>query len=67
MIAWEGAHAHGDARKLLVSRLVQEHRVEASDPLSPPDGGWEQSAYSVLFDDGPAMALAGVNELLVAC
>ena len=67
VLAWEGAHPKGDARKLLVSRLVLEHRVEASDPLSPPDGDWEQPAYSVLFDDDPALALDDVNELLIAC
>ena len=67
VLAWEGAHPRGDARKLLVSRLVLEHRVEASDPLSPPDGDWEQAAYSMLLDDAPATAPAEVNTLLVSC
>lgn len=66
VLAWEGAHPDGDARKLLVSRLVLEHRVEPSDPLSPPDGDWEHSAYSLLLDDGRARSLADVGELLVA-
>ena len=37
ILAWEGAQAHGDPRKLLVSRFVLEHRVEAIDPLAPPE------------------------------
>ncbi len=67
VLAWEGSHPRGDARKLLVSRMVLEHRVEASDPLAPPDGDWEREAYAVLFDEGPATSLADVNDLLVAC
>ncbi len=66
VLAWEGSHADGDARKLLASRLVLEHRVEASDPLSPPNGGWEASAYALLLDDPAAPSRAEVDDLLIA-
>lgn len=46
VLAWDGAHPNGDARKLLVSHLVLEHRAEVADPLSPPNGGWEHAAYA---------------------
>lgn len=65
VLAWEGAHPQGDARKLLVSRLVLEHRVEPADPLSPADGDWEHAAYSALLDHAPVSA-ADVNDLLAA-
>ncbi len=66
VLAWEGAHADGDARKLLVSRLVLEHRVEPSDPLAPADGDWERSAYELLFREGRALAPSEVQDILVA-
>jgi hypothetical protein len=66
VLAWEGAQPRGDARKLLVSRMVLEHRVEPIDPLSPPDGLWEQAAYAVLFDETGAPSRADVDALLVA-
>ena len=66
VLAWEGAHPDGDARKLLVSRLVLEHRVEPSDPLAPADGDWERSAYELLLNEGPALPPADVSDLLVA-
>ena len=67
VLAWEGSHPRGDARKLLVSRMVLEHRVEPSDPLMPPDGAWEEAAYALLLGDGPARSAVDVNDLLVAC
>lgn len=66
VLAWEGSHPRGDARKLLVSRMVLEHRVEPSDPLMPPDGAWEEEAYAILLGDGPVRSAADVNDLLVA-
>jgi len=66
VLAWEGAHSNGDARKLLVSRLVLEHRVEISDPLSPPNGGWEHAAHSLLLDEAADLAPGRVAEILVA-
>ena len=66
VLAWEGAHPDGDARKLLVSRLVLEHRVESADPLSPPNGDWERPAYALLLDQGADPAPGRVADLLVA-
>lgn len=66
VLAWEGAQPRGDARKLLVSRLVLEHRVEAADPLRPPNGDWEQAAYSLLLDDVEVPSRADMDDLLVA-
>ena len=51
VLAWEGCLQDGDPRKLLISRFVLEHRIEPVDPLSPPDGDWEQDAYPYLLDD----------------
>lgn len=66
VLAWEGSHPDGDPKKLLVSRLVLEHRVEASDPLAPADGDWENQAYAMLFDQQARGSLTDVQELLVA-
>jgi hypothetical protein len=64
ILAWEGAQAHGDPRKLLVSRFVLEHRVEAIDPLAPPDGAWEQPAYDFLFKEECTATLADAAALV---
>ena len=66
ILAWEGAQPQGDARKLLVSRMVLEHRVEPSDPLAPADGAWERAGYALLLDDDTAPPRAEVDALLVA-
>ena len=66
VLAWEGAQPDGDARKLLVSRLVLEHRVEISDPLAPPNGGWERAAYALLLDENMDAAPDSVADLLVS-
>ncbi len=66
VLAWEGAHKEGDPSKLLVSRLVLEHRVEPSDPLAPADGDWESEVYAMLLDQGTAGSLTDVRDLLVA-
>ena len=51
MLAWESLQPSGDPRKLLISRFVLEQRVEAIDPLAPPDGAWESEAYAVLLGE----------------
>ncbi|MEI7871018.1 MAG: acyl-CoA dehydrogenase family protein [Alphaproteobacteria bacterium] len=65
LLAWEGATLGaqgGDARRLLLSRLVIEHRLAPQDPLSLNESSWEQEAMDLLLDDAPvplakAMAL----------
>ncbi len=64
ILAWEGVQAHGDPRKLLVSRFVLEHRIEAIDPLAPPDGAWEQPAYDYLFKEECTATLADAAALV---
>ena len=67
LLAWEGATLGaqgGDARRLLLSRLVIEHRLAPQDPLSLNESSWEQEAMDLLLDDAPvplakAVALVG--------
>lgn len=67
LLAWEGATLGaqgGDARRLLLSRLVIEHRLSPQDPLSLSESPWEQEAMDLLLDDAPvplakAVALVG--------
>jgi hypothetical protein len=55
----------GDARRLLMARLVAEHRLKAQDPLSPLDPGWEDAVIDHLLDDKP-VPLARAVELASA-
>ena len=72
LMAWEGAtlgalpasKGGGDARRLLLSRLVIEHRLNTQDPLSLNEQPWEQEAIDLLLSDAPvplarAAALVG--------
>jgi acyl-CoA dehydrogenase len=67
LMAWEGATLGaegGDARRLLLSRLVIEHRLAPNDPLSLAEAPWEEEAMNLLLDDAPvplakATALVG--------
>ena len=62
ILAWEAARlgeAGGDARRLLLSRMVLEHHLRPRDPLAPPDDAWEAGAISLLLGEDPvAMAEA---------
>ena len=51
ILAWESVQPQGDPRKVLLSRFVLEHLLEPIDPLAPPDGQWEQPAYTLLFQE----------------
>jgi alkylation response protein AidB-like acyl-CoA dehydrogenase len=56
LMAWEGATLGaqgGDARRLLLSRLVIEHRLAPQDPLSLAESAWEQEAMDLLLQDAP--------------
>ena len=50
VLAWEGLQNNGEPRKLVISRFVLEHKLEALDPLNPPNGAWETGAYAALLD-----------------
>jgi alkylation response protein AidB-like acyl-CoA dehydrogenase len=66
LLAWEGATLGaqgGDARRLLLSRLVMEHRLAPQDPLSLNEPAWEQEAMDLLLSDRP-VPLAKATVLL---
>ena len=66
LMAWEGTTLGargGDARRLLLSRLVIEHRLAPQDPLSLAEAPWEEEAMNLLLSDGP-VPLAKATALL---
>jgi acyl-CoA dehydrogenase len=65
---WEGARIHearGDARRLLLSRLVIEHRLSSGDPFRLADDG-EQRAITDLLLGERVVGMAEVGEVLAA-
>jgi hypothetical protein len=64
LLAWQGAKA-GDGRRLLLARLVLEHRLAARDPLAIADGGWEDEATDLLLAGAP-VSIERAAELLAA-
>src|SRR5712672_2585625 len=67
-LAWEGGRIHVmccDARRLLLSRLVIDHRVAAGDPFRLTENAAQRAITSHLLGDR-AVAMAEVGELLVA-
>jgi alkylation response protein AidB-like acyl-CoA dehydrogenase len=66
-LAWEAARIHemrGDARRLLLSRLVIDHRLSSSDPFRLADEA-KQRAITDLLLGSRAVGMAEVSELLV--
>lgn len=67
LLASEGQHlgaAGGDARRLLLSRFVLEHRMGEQRPTNLAAFAWEDEAIPLILDDAPvplerAVALAG--------
>ena len=56
LLATEGealGKAGGDARRMLLSRLVMDTRLKPHDPLSNSDGRFEIEAGNCLLDDKP--------------
>jgi acyl-CoA dehydrogenase len=67
-LAWEGGRIHemrGDARRLLLSRLVIDHRVSASDPFHLAENGAQRAMTGHLLGER-AVGMAEVGELLIA-
>jgi acyl-CoA dehydrogenase len=67
-LAWEGGRIHemrGDARRLLLSRMVIDHRVSANDPFRVTENAAQRAITSHLLGDR-AVAMAEVGELLIA-
>ena len=54
LLAAEGAELGqrgGDARRLLLARLVLDHRLGNADPFALPDDHWEDAVTAKLLDD----------------
>jgi acyl-CoA dehydrogenase len=67
-LAWEGGRIHamrGDARRLLLSRLVIDHRVTAGDPFRLTENATQRAICGHLLGDR-AVGMAEVGELLTA-
>jgi acyl-CoA dehydrogenase len=68
VLAWEGGRIHercGDARRLLLSRLVIDHRVAVNDPFRLTENATQRAITGHLLGER-AVALAEVGELLAA-
>jgi hypothetical protein len=67
-LAWEAGRIHerrGDARRLLLSRLVIDHRVSAGDPFKLGDGAAQRAITDLLLGEH-AVDMAELGELLDA-
>jgi acyl-CoA dehydrogenase len=67
-LAWEGARIdqmRGDARRLLLSRLVLDHRLSGSDPFRLTENAAQDAIASLLLGERPA-GMAEVGEWLPA-
>jgi len=67
-LAWEAQHIdemRGDARRLLLSRLVIDHRVTPSDPFRLAENKTQDAIAELLLGDRPA-GMAEVGELIAA-
>ncbi len=53
LLAHEGVQDPHDARRLLLSRMVLEHRLTADDPLAASATAWEAPAIDLLLADAP--------------
>src|SRR6201991_3677307 len=67
-LAWEGGRVdaiRGDARRLLLSRMVIDHRVAPSDPFQLTESAAQKAITSHLLGE-QAVGMAEVGELLSA-
>jgi acyl-CoA dehydrogenase len=67
-LAWEGGRIHqmrGDARRLLLSRMVVDHRVSPGDPFRLAENATQRAITGHLLGDR-AVGVAEVGELLIA-
>jgi acyl-CoA dehydrogenase len=67
-LAWEGGRIHemrGDARRLLLSRMVIDHRVAASDPFQLAETATQRKITDHLLGERN-VGMTEVGELLVA-
>jgi alkylation response protein AidB-like acyl-CoA dehydrogenase len=67
-LAWEGGRIHemrGDARRLLLSRMVIDHRLQANDPFRLTENPVQRAISGHLLGDR-AVGMTEVGELLIA-
>ncbi|WP_407157946.1 acyl-CoA dehydrogenase family protein [Bradyrhizobium sp. STM 3557] len=67
-LAWEAGRIHemrGDARRLLLSKLVVAHRLMPADPFRPAENKTDDAIASYLLGDR-AISMAEVGELVSA-
>jgi hypothetical protein len=67
-LAWEGGRIHemrGDARRLLLSRLVIDHRISPSDPFRLAENTAQDAIANHLLGDR-TVSMADIGELLPA-
>jgi alkylation response protein AidB-like acyl-CoA dehydrogenase len=67
-LAWEGGRIHqarGDARRLLLSRMVVDHRITSNDPFRLTENATQRAIAELLLGD-QAAGMAEVGELLTA-
>jgi len=63
LMTWEAAKT-GNGKRLLLARMVIDHRLRPHDPLAPDDGPHADAAIEMLLDEKP-LALASAAR--VAC
>jgi hypothetical protein len=66
LLAREGATLGargGDARRLLLSRMVLEHRMSPQDPLTIGDSAFDVAATDLLLSDQPVSLDAAAETL----
>jgi len=67
-LVWEGGRIHemrGDARRLLLSRMVIDHRISANDPFRLTENSTQRAITGHLLGER-AVGMAEVGELLSA-
>jgi alkylation response protein AidB-like acyl-CoA dehydrogenase len=53
----------GDARRLLLARMVLQHRLEPRDPLALEDTAFDEAAEALLLDEAPVSLTEAVRVL----
>jgi hypothetical protein len=62
LLAWEAALS-GNGKRLLLARMVMDHRLDAQDPMASGDDEWEKRASELLLQD-PRVPLAAAARLV---
>ena len=62
LMAWEAAKT-GNGKRLLLARMVMDHRLRPHDPMAPDDGARENAAIELLLDEKP-LALSSVARIV---